>query len=291
MAKPPTKTKKTSASKTPEAKAYGLPNYVDYSDSGKDEQGVFIILGKTGVGKTFSWLSISDYRTNLVGPEPKMRDMEDLVLAEADSLGSAGLKHNNMRVRRFVFGRALAEGKSIGYALNKFIEFLLLPSVWSTDLKVGVDLTGLDRFMFAQNVKASKGSPNKFEAYRLNFLDHVEFSQMIKGTNLHICYMCHGRQANEGDKDAVVKLPGGGEIVPDLIGQAPKFYKTDASLQVAVVAKRGPRDKKFQRELLFGLEADSKGYEGKNRFEGLIPDRQSPPNLREILRIINRGKR
>lgn len=288
MAKPATK--KSTRAKSPASKN-GLPEGVTYTDDETDDQEVILIVGKIGAGKTFTAASASQCRTRPAGKEPKMTDLEDMFWGEADAKACAGFKHNNLKVRRYNFAKEMARtGKSITYVIQKFME--KIAAMWHEDLKVVLDTpTGLDALMFTDNFKKYRNHPNHHEVYKQNLGDHAILTQDLKALGTHLIYACHGRAfAGDSDKEIVVKLTGGGEIVPDITGQAPKFYKRDATLQLGIMAKRPPKSKATVRTLLFGAEADANNIEGKNRYEGLLPDSMSPPDLKKVFEIIKRGK-
>jgi hypothetical protein len=288
MAKPVTK--KPTRAKPSTAKG-GLPDGVTYTDDDTDDQEVMLIVGKIGAGKTFTAVSASQCRTKPAGKEPKMTDLEDMLWGEVDSKACAGFKHNNLRVRRYNFAKEMSRtGKSITYVIQKFME--KVADLWHPDLKVVIDtITSLDALMFNDNFKRYRNHPNHREVYKQNLGDHSILSQDLKALGAHLIYCCHGRAfAGDSDKEMTVRLVGGGEMVPDITGQAPKFYNRDASLQMGVLARRPPKSKAIVRTLLFGVEADSNNIEGKNRYEGLLPDSMSPPDLKKVFEIIKKGK-
>jgi hypothetical protein len=263
-----------------------------YTDEAEDEQEVLLGLGQVGAGKTFTAASASKCRKNPGGREAKMTDLEDMIWGEADSKACAGFKHNNLKVRRYNFVAEMEKtGKSVTFVIQKFLE--LVVKNWHSELKVVLDtLSALDTMMFRENFKKYRNHPNSYETYKQNLGDHLMLSQDLKALNCHLIYLCHGRWAKEDDdeKNMAVKVSGGGQVVPDITGQAPKFYKRDATLQWAVIARKKPKSKEVTRTLLFGVEANEENYEGKNRYEGLLPDSMSPPNLQKALKLIRGGK-
>lgn len=294
MAKPPTSKKKTSTPqrKTKATPKPSLPEGVSMTNDTEDDQEIMLGLGQIGAGKTFVAASASQFRTRPVGKEPKMTELEDMFWGEGDSKACAGFKHNNLKVRRYNFVSEMHRtGKSITYVIQAFMD--RVAEMWHEDLIVVVDtLTGLDTMLFQHNMRKFANHPNSYEVYKQNLAAHMLLSQNLKELNCHMILLAHGRAVkdNDDDKNIVVRMAGGGQIVPDITGQSPKFYKRDSTLQWAVVQKRNPRTKKRERRLLFGLEAGDEGYEGKNRYEDLLPDSMTPPDLRRCLSIIKEGR-
>lgn len=290
MAKPPT-AKKPAAKKRPAAKK-ALPDQLTMTDDAEDDQEIMLGLGQVGAGKTFAAASASSFRKNPVGKEAKMTELEDMLWLEADSKACAGFKHNNLKVRRYNIVKQMEEqGKSVHFCIKQFME--LVCDLWTPELIVVVDtLSALDTLMFKDNFKKYHNHPNSYEMYKQNLGQHLIMSQELKELNCHIIYLCHGRylKDNDEEKNVAVRVAGGGQIVPDVTGAAPKFYKRDATLQWAITSRKKPKEKTATRTIHFGVDANEEGYEGKNRYEGILPDSMSPPDLAKCFRLLKGGK-
>ena len=211
---------------------------------------------------------------------------------DIDKKGRAGFKHNNMRTRAFNVIAHMAEtGCTPMQAMLAGLEW----AVNDTDAEFLVvsTLSKLDKLFWLNNVARWKAHPNLKErdnghwpnGEQLN--DHATFSHACDMLGMHIIYLIHRRffAADEAGKkqSTAITISSSSEVmVPAIRGQGGKFYTADATLQIVMHAFRDTTTRKIRRQAHIGYNAHG---EGKNRYEGLLPDMQEPPNLRKLLKM------
>lgn len=274
-------------------------NYSDALDTGSDCVG---ILGPIGAGKTFLAATASEMFPKKL-PAGKMVTLDDMIWLLHDRKGTAGFKHNNLRVPVIDFHQIRnteAIYRKHGYTAPP-------NAVQTTDimLKLLEDQVGKfaprwvvndtvsshDFELLQHNLKLYANDPNKFEPYKQNLSAHGLFYARLRALNVGLIFLFHAKAAVERteqdrQKSVMVKIAGGSEFVPDITGQAAKIYKRDETLQLVILATRDPRSHKIIRKVFVGI--NDKGWEGKNRYEGLLPD-TCDPDLRPLLDAINKG--
>jgi len=298
MAKLPT------AKKAVPVKAGTNTNLVVYSDEDTENQEIVLVTGNISAGKTFLAGTASDFWPAKL-PAAKMVTLEDMFWLQFDAKATAGFKHNNIKVATFDVNRFMSREElwsqsyrvqptivqAIEAGLQAGAEFVAKNGPQS---KIVVDtLSKMDYKLFLyHSEKAEKeqqmgGKENTYRKFDLNLMAHNRFHESIKGLGADIIYCCHLKaEKQDADKAQATKVIGGASWVPDLIGQAPKYYKSDETLQLVLKATRAPRSKEVTRRVLIGI--NDEGYESKNRYEGLLPN-EMEADLGKIMRLI-RGK-
>jgi hypothetical protein len=273
-----------------------------WSDNQTLEAFVVCIHGPMGAGKTFLAASASEEFPAML-PAKVMTGLSDIYWGAADRGATDGFKHNNLRVPLFSFTRFMGEREqweaaglraapTIVQTCDHFVRTVGERVQAGRTKTVVVDtMTTLDSHLFAYHSKKFEGHPNHYEAYKHNLAAHLIFHTRLCQTGANILYLFHTRATSdetmsEKAKNASVLVAGGARFVPDLTGQAPKFYKHDASLQLVMMASKVPGKKQLERKVLVGL--NDKGYEGKNRFEGILSEVEEP-HLGKIFAKIRKG--
>jgi hypothetical protein len=266
---------------------------VCYSDELEEQQEVIVIHGGIGSGKTTMALSASEFAPSKWVQKKgrgKLIDLADMFWLQYDVKALAGARILGVRVPVFNVIQYMVEHNcdiiqateaGLNAAIDSKAKFLVPDTITAFDAK-----------LLAMHMRDCVGHPNKYEAYKLNLAAHAEFTDAATATGMHIIYLTHTRRFDRDadergqNKAAAITVVGGAELLPDITGQAPKFYKRDATLQIVMKAFKDPKTRKIVREAHIGVNDEG---EGKNRYEGLLPDVQSPPHLRKLLEMAWRG--
>jgi hypothetical protein len=301
-----TKRKKTVGKKvTPAKKAApkSEPAIVDvddpvrWSDDPDEELRRFIVCihGAMASGKTFLAASADPSFPSKL-PAAKMVSLDKTLWIAADQDATAGFAHNKLRVRSISipnlmgieklwraagFSRPPSVMEASKYALDTAQELALDGIIEN----VVVDtVTTWDLHLISYHEVKYAAHPNQYEAFKHNRAAHALIHTKLVASGANIIYLFHTRAVgddtkNEKSKNVSVLVAGGAKFVPDVTGQAPKFYKHDATLQLVMKATRAPGKKTLSRKVLTSV--NDEGMECKNRFEGVL-DHEEEPNLRRI---------
>lgn len=273
MAKKKAKKKKASAKK-PTKKTITADTYM--SDEDPDEQEVVLITGEIGSGKTYAFLTASQFMpTNKNGPvfpAPKRTVLEDLFMIQADRKAVAGAKGDKLALQVFDVVRYMVEHDcniltaqdAAVDAAYKFVD------EYGVGARIGVDtISKLDEKTINHFRQNPTDASNYWGCYQDNYYNHIDFYDQLVGTGAHIFFLCHlkTRKEEDGDTASVVKIATGGKRVPAIVGQGEGVYKRDGVLQIAIHAHAEKVRGKLitKRRAIFGL--NDMGYETKNRYE------------------------
>lgn len=275
---------------------------ITLSDEIENQQEIFIVLGNIGAGKTFFSASASNYMPKSL-PAKKRTVLEDMLWMGFDAGAAAGFKHNKLSVPYLDIVQIMSDPDiyehhgfttrppTITEALN--IMHNLADDYIAegkTHFLVVDTITTLDVMLLDHHRKVCKGDTNTYAKYDLNLAAHSEHHNRNKATGINVIYNCHSRAVGESpsqkDKNVSVLVVGGSRFIPDITGRAPAIYKRDASAQIVIAATKRPKVPGLSRKVYIGY--NDIGWEGKNRYEGLLPD-EMEPNLGKILEIIKKG--
>lgn len=272
------------------------------SDEDDEEQEVVLITGEIGAGKTYSFLTISDFMPNNskgpIFPAPKRTVLEDLFVLQADRKATAGAKGDKLVLQKFDFVRYMLEKQcnilsAIDAALDACYKFV---DKYGRGAKIGVDtISKLDEKTINHYRQDPPDPGNKWSCYQANYFNHIDFYNQLVDTGADIYFLCHLKTRRDEDSDtaSVVKIATGGKRVPALIGQSEGVYKRDGVLQIAIHAHAEKVRGKLvtKRRAIFGL--NDMGYETKNRYERTLlaqwPDGfQEPVDLGFLMEVARR---
>jgi hypothetical protein len=274
-------------------KMLGVDPWMTGSDELEDQQEFMVTQGKIGTGKSMFSLTGSQFcpKGKLAAKKgrSKLISLDDLFVIMFDANALAGAKSLGLRVppnNLFNVNRYMAETDSDIVDAVK----VALETCNNSDAEMVVvdTISTMDSRTLAYHVRTTVGHPNQFEPYKRNLQGHAIFVDDLMKIGMHVHVLTHSKMFDEEkdkqNKNYATSVAGGGEMVPDLTGQAPKHYKRDACLQFVMHAFKDIRgDKsKLVREVLIGINEVG---EGKNRYEGILPDSQRPPHLRKLLEL------
>lgn len=259
------------------------------SDNNEDQQEVTVVQGKIGTGKSIFAATASEFALKsplkVKKKWPKLVSLEDMFWLQYDRKALAGLKSLGMKVPNVfdVYRRMGEYGEDVIDAGKRGLE---LAGQSDADWIVVDTVSTMDSRMLTYHTKATLNHPNGFEAYKRNLFGHALFVDDLISLDRNVIFLTHSR-VFDADKDQQQKgmattIAGGGDMLPDLTGQAAKHYKRDGSLQIVMHAFKDPRTKKLRRQALIGINDQG---EGKNRYEGILPEIQEPPHMRALLEM------
>lgn len=259
------------------------------SDHLEDQQEVVVVHGRIGTGKTIFAATVSRFapKTKLVAKKGRksLISLDDVFWFQIDRKALAGLKSLGMKVPQ-VFDLYRYMKKENVDVLAAMDHGLDLAAESDADWLVVDTVSTLDTRMLAANKRATVNHPNAYEAYKRNLDQHADLVDGIIELGKNVIFLTHSRafseEKDQQNKAYAITIAGGGTMLPDLTGQAPKYYKRDNSLQIVMHAFKDPKTRKIVRKALIGINNEG---EGKNRYEGILPEEQEPPHLRKLLEM------
>lgn len=266
------------------------------SSSDVTTEGVYIIHGPPGSGKTFLAATASQYWPEEVPPASPV-ELKDMLWLGADAGATAGFQELRISLpdRYLDIGTMLAaEGanRGIKYAIeavnhilseNSEIENIVVDTLSTVDKLFNVYFDG--------TCPTNKDGIKDTRAMYGNMKTaHTRFHSRLRGTGKRIIYLAHSKALRDTDdteqaNNRKAALPVGvNDIIPDITGSGKNVYINDASIEMVLLATR--KGKEFKR-IVYPMGA--KGFSGKSRFQASL-DEQEEPNLRKIFNKIQSGQ-
>lgn len=258
----------------------------------------FITHGPPGVGKTFFAATGSKFfpRTEEEINDGKKRHLSDILFLTADAGAVDGLSEMKLSVDVLSIKEAieiLDVPKGITAILEEAKKICEAGKYsWVVTDTVSVLDKYITEYYDRFSPKTQKGDTDTLGMYRLIFNQHKRFHAALSKLPARKHYLFHSKfqggqlQKNE---DAIAKKKASTttadtETFPEVTGQAKSLYVANASiefvLQASVVPGKGKR--KLTRWVKpFGGD----GFEGKNRFERSLEEKEEPDLYKIIEKI------
>jgi hypothetical protein len=274
------------------------------SDDNDELQEVVLVVGNIGSGKTFLAGTASKFWPKAL-PAKEMVDLKDMFWLQFDTKATAGFKHNNVRAVTFDVNRYMSRedlwknGKppTIVQAIEVGLEEAeVFAKNYGPGAQIVVDtISKMDYKLMLHHMEVAAkeamvtGKDNPYRKFDLNLKAHNLIHETLKQIGFStIIYCCHEKALGQDvDKAQATRIVGGACWGPDLTGAAPKFYKSDTSMQLVMQTTKGLKGS-ITRKVICGI--NDTGHESKNRYEGLVPE-INEADLGKILRIARTGKK
>ncbi len=241
--------------------------------------GTVTIHGPPGHGKTTFAASASEHFES--------KDLKDMLFLQFDLGGLDGLKAKGYKVA-FIDTRALMAEKGAVRGTFDALDILAKHTEQNKDLRyIVVDtISEMDKLW---HEAIDKIEDDGRALYRQMLNNHIRFYNRVINISLKTAakaiFIAHSKAkvldqtATEGQKKTQTadKLPGGNDIQVDVTGQGHGIYTRNGSLVIAMQC----RSIKGKPDVYVALPNGGGGFEGKNRFKGILNEEESP-NLRAI---------
>ena len=306
----------TSTSKTSKARSAGIVK-VDVCNPNYDPitQIMINLLGPSLAGKTFAAATISEYWPKRFPPSKKVM-LRDTLHVSHDAAATAGLYANKIRFPYVISTMSLigADRKSGRPKCNDILEAseMITDGIREICEKdpdisnvIHDTMSSLDRFFVAfwshdDNAPTDNRDERDTRAmYGAIFHTHLQYHTacLMLPVDVTSLFLFHGRiigEASDGGKgktkeqkkkENIVRLRHDVSIVPQVTGQGLDPYTNHASVEFACLPTEGGKGKAVERWL---YTVPTKDYRAKNRFEGILQDKE-PVDLRDIINRIRKS--
>lgn len=271
-----------------------LPTLDSDKQTGWENQ-AFGFHGPIGSGKTTFACSVSegypdDFPSQIIAPDAEpIYNCTDVGFLSFDAGSVVGFKRRGIRVKNF-----------------DCVEFMTKPDVYKAHFKyppsplqtaqhglnrllsegvkwLVVDtVSALDQALISYWFKSMSDEKDPRKVWGMIGNNHAAFSEEVMKLPTGLILLFHSKAVEEAKDDnadakqETLSTANRGQICPQVSGQSKAMYLKNLNILGAVVSK------KKVREIITG---GSRRYETKNRFEGVIEDREFP-HFRKMLRKV-----
>lgn len=248
-----------------------------------------VFYGPPGSGKTFVAGSASKYwPENITEKRTEWITLKDMFSVGVDAGATDGFAQHKIDCPLISFVDALKEnGDDVAAAIRGIVNELksAVEKNKEEDQWIVVDtISMLDRYFTDFYEPLSKDG---YTLYRNVLNAHKRLYSSLSLIPARKIYLCHSKAFVSDEAKAKLQRQAksalAAEIAPDITGQAHVIYIGNSSLEgIVLTTSSGGNNPVLTRKI---HTRNIKGFEGKNRWEAILPA-EMEPNVRKLLKMI-----
>jgi hypothetical protein len=276
---------------------------------------IILLYGQFGAGKSTAMMTVSKHFPKTGLPTEKWRGnkpkhvLEDMFWFSFDRGATDGFRERGIAVPEFSVPTFMGKEKlwrKAGYSMKPNIMQAVDTGLQlaATAVSRGVEWIAVDTISTfdaalethgRKNMprSESKDSDDTRAMFGQMFYGHKLFHDGLRSLGCGILYSAHAKDMGDisklkpNEKQRLITLTAAGmpSYMPQVTGKGAAVYKSDASLQLVIHAKRLPKDAKGKSAMVREAYTVKEDWESKNRFE-LSLDPVEKPDLGLMLKKI-----